>query len=331
MHTGEYALYTPMGEVKTMITNAIYNKGSFLAFVLDEQHKYSFRAGDANFESVCKAYESLDLDALRAAVNGPAYVAMKLAGDDRFEINDGEVSFNGTKLNNALAERIVQFCKTPTLDPAPVIAFIERVFANPNPSSILDLYEFLTHRNLPIGRNGCFYSYKGITDDYKDCHTQKVDNNLGATPRMERKDVEFDRKVHCGKGYHVGSFSFASGFGKRMTIIEIDPADVISVPEDANCQKMRICGYKVVAETTKALPTPHWDPSQELRVDGTGAALSDRKTYKTTCNNGKLWSSGREFVWDATTDAFVAIKEIDGSPTSVPFLQTLGRPLTALK
>lgn len=29
-------------------------------------------------------------------------------------------------------------------------------------------------------------------------------------------------------------------------ICEVDPADVVSVPSDHNCQKMRVCGYRVV-------------------------------------------------------------------------------------
>ena len=39
-----------------------------------------------------------------------------------------------------------------------------------------------------------------------------------------------------------------------MLIVEIDPADVVSVPSDCNCQKLRTCKYTVVAKYDGPLP-----------------------------------------------------------------------------
>jgi hypothetical protein len=46
---------------------------------------------------------------------------------------------------------------------------------------------------------------------------------------------------------HAGSLSYATGFGPTHVIVKIDPADVVSIPTDCSCQKLRTCAYEVVA------------------------------------------------------------------------------------
>ena len=42
-------------------------------------------------------------------------------------------------------------------------------------------------------------------------------------------------------------------------IVEIDPSDVVSVPTDCNCQKLRTCKYKVVSLFERKLEEPLCD------------------------------------------------------------------------
>ena len=44
-------------------------------------------------------------------------------------------------------------------------------------------------------------------------------------------------------------------------VVEIDPSDVVSVPHDCDCQKLRTSKYKVVGhyETIDAPPLPEYD------------------------------------------------------------------------
>ena len=42
-------------------------------------------------------------------------------------------------------------------------------------------------------------------------------------------------------------------------VVEIDPSDVVSVPNDCDCQKLRTCKYKVVSLFEKKLEEPMCD------------------------------------------------------------------------
>jgi hypothetical protein len=42
-------------------------------------------------------------------------------------------------------------------------------------------------------------------------------------------------------------------------VVEIDPSDVVSVPLDCDCQKLRTCKYKVVSLFEKKLEQPMCD------------------------------------------------------------------------
>ena len=76
--------------------------------------------------------------------------------------------------------------------------------------------------------------------------TGTIRNNIGDVVTMPRNAVEDDPKVACHVGLHVGSFSYANGFGRHLLTVKVDPADVVSVPEDHGNQKMRVCAYTVV-------------------------------------------------------------------------------------
>ena len=67
---------------------------------------------------------------------------------------------------------------------------------------------------------------------------------------VERNGVCDDKNIGCSSGLHAGSVQYATDFGAggKVVLVEINPADVVSVPEDCNCQKLRACKYKVVGE-----------------------------------------------------------------------------------
>lgn len=67
--------------------------------------------------------------------------------------------------------------------------------------------------------------------------------------------------------------------GDRIVIVEVDPADVVSVPTDCSCQKVRTCRYTVVDEFRGELPgvssmggssaySTDEDPDFDLDLDG---------------------------------------------------------------
>lgn len=163
--------------------------------------------------------------------------------------------FNGEEVHNVVVDRILAFM-SDGLPVEPLIAFLQRLLANPSRRSIEELYKFLEHKALPITEDGSFLAYKGVRDDYRDCHTGTFTNTVGTVNEMSRSKVDDDFRNHCSNGFHVGSLEYATGFGSRTVIVKVDPANVVSVPSDCNCQKLRTSKYEVVDEYRGALERP---------------------------------------------------------------------------
>ena len=115
------------------------------------------------------------------------------------------------------------------------------------------LYKFLEHNGHPITTEGNFIAYKAVRSNFLDIHTGKFDNSVGNIVSMERSQVDDNPENTCSSGLHVATLGYAQSFGGYDSIlidVEIDPADVVSVPKDYDGTKMRTCKYKVVAVNT---------------------------------------------------------------------------------
>lgn len=141
----------------------------------------------------------------------------------------------------------------------PLVKFLGKLMDNPSRRAVNELYTFLEHKSMPITPEGNFLAYKGVTDDFKDFHTRKFSNKIGDVLEMTRNRVCDDANVGCSHGFHAGSYDYAKSYannGGNLMVVEIDPADVVSVPTDCSCQKLRTAKYKVVGhyETIDAPP-----------------------------------------------------------------------------
>ena len=114
---------------------------------------------------------------------------------------------------------------------------------------------------MPLTPDGNFLAYKSVREDFTDWHSGKFDNNVGNTLEMTRNSVCDDANIGCSDGFHAGSLEYARDFGSsgNLMIVEIDPSDVVSVPTDCNCQKLRTCKYKVVSLFERKLEEPLCD------------------------------------------------------------------------
>jgi hypothetical protein len=84
-----------------------------------------------------------------------------------------------------------------------------------------------------------------------DHHSGKFFNGVGEVLEMPRNAVCDDADVGCSYGFHAGSHAYASTFGggdSRLVIVKINPSDVVSVPKDCDCQKLRTARYEVVKD-----------------------------------------------------------------------------------
>ena len=135
----------------------------------------------------------------------------------------------------------------------PMIRFLANVLENHSNRAVQELYTFLENKNLPITEDGCFLAYKAVTSDYRDKWTNRIDNSVGETVSMQRRKVNDDCGIGCSDGLHCGALEYVEGYraehaGDRVVIVKVNPKDVVSVPTDCECQKVRTCEYQVIAD-----------------------------------------------------------------------------------
>lgn len=167
-----------------------------------------------------------------------------------FILEDGVVYKNGEALPRKLGEYLVRLADDG-LDCKAVLNFWERVKKNPSRDSAVELFWFLEKYEQTITEDGCFIGYRRVTSDFKDFYTGTFDNSVGAIVSMPREQVNADRRVGCSTGLHVANYNYAkndyhAGEG-HLIEVKVDPADVVSVPEECNEQKIRVCRYEVLS------------------------------------------------------------------------------------
>lgn len=179
--------------------------------------------------------------------------SINIYGEGRFKVVDNHLEDDkGHILHGSLVERILKL----QAEGQPVkhlCKFLDNLYQNPARHAIDELYLFLEKNDLPITDDGCFLAYKGVEDNYLDKHSHTYKNTVGAVLEMPRQDVDDNRENTCSVGFHVGRFDYANdyaGVSGRMMICKVNPKDVVSVPPDYDCSKLRTCRYEVVGEVT---------------------------------------------------------------------------------
>lgn len=167
--------------------------------------------------------------------------------DGKVTIRDGEVFYGAEPVHGVIADYILKLLDEGE-DASFMVAFLENVMLNPSKQSREELFLFLQANNMPITEDGRFIAYKWVKADGWDVHTGKTNHHVvGGTYKMERSDVNDDRRVTCSTGLHVCSPGYTK-FGDRLLLAAVNPAHVVSVPYDYNNSKMRVSEYEIVDE-----------------------------------------------------------------------------------
>ena len=179
---------------------------------------------------------------------------------DGFKITPEEVFYSGEAMPSVLADKIRSIVEEGL--PISLFAkFWDNLQQNPSANSVRELYSFLAYKELPITEDGCFLAYKGLNSTGwsisgnkktkvlkgKVSSSGQIHNAVGEEIEVRRWDVDDNRQNHCSYGLHVGSLNYAEDFAQGMVVVvKVNPKDVVSVPEDYDCQKCRVSAYKVV-------------------------------------------------------------------------------------
>lgn len=189
---------------------------------------------------------------------------------DRFSWNGAEVLFDGDVLHETLADQMNRAIEEGLPMPT-VIAlarFYEKLQANPVEHSREQAYKFLASHQFQITGDGNVVGFKGVyrtdvpgvyrsgwssrvagvpsawVDGVAEPELSTVRNPVGATVSMPRSEVVHDPSVHCARGLHVSTQSYARGYGEVVLEVEFDPGKLVSVPNDSG-EKVRVHEYTI--------------------------------------------------------------------------------------
>lgn len=202
----------------------------------------TIKTGDHRFEPILEALRDGRTDDIPNLIDP----TKAFDGIEGVELVDGQIHIHGKKIPERLTNKVMRF-KEKKLPFLPLLKFSQKLMQNPSFNSRQMLYDFLEYNGHPLTQDGNFIAYKKVRDNFKDCHTNTMDNSVGTTVEMPREDVDDNPNNTCSSGLHVAAYEYAKDFRSgHMVEVEIDPADVVTVPRDYNGQKMRVCKYNVV-------------------------------------------------------------------------------------
>jgi hypothetical protein len=272
-------------ELNAQIVNPDLNTGHI--FLLLDGKEYSINAGNSSFSKALEAYNNKDWESFVNIVNPELRLKSLYASYEGIEVKDGNLYVFGDPIHSTIAKRVISFLEHG-LDCVHLFKFILKLNMNPSKRAVDELYTFLEHRALPVTDNGNFLAYKAVRADYTDKHTGKFLNTIDSVLEMPRNKVDDNKENGCSYGFHAGSVDYAKDFMDRdghLMLVEINPADVVSIPTDCQFQKLRTCKYKVVGEYEIDLDDPMYASRFQTEYDDDVDVWNDDEDDNDLCSS----------------------------------------------
>lgn len=223
-------------------------------------------------EEILLYEENPDAENLIGLINPVKGVADSLTRlSERVTIGGNVLYFDGDALDGSLAEHIVRVFRDDSEERGKgyknFVAFLEKLATNPSKVSQQHLFDFVQHHGLTITDEGDLLLYKSTNPDGTSTYAgygivttpdgtvtkfekQKLPNAVGNIVEIPRDMVDEDRNAACSTGLHVGAFSYASTYSRRLWNVVVNPRDVVSVPHDASSAKIRVARYTILSENS---------------------------------------------------------------------------------
>jgi hypothetical protein len=272
-------------ELNGQIVNPDLNSGHI--FLVLDGKDYSINAGNSSFSKALEAYNAKDWESFIYIVNPEIRLKSLYASYEGIEVKDGNLYVFGDPIHSTIAKRVISFIEHG-LDCVHLFKFILKLNMNPSKRAVDELYTFLEHRALPVTDNGNFLAYKAVREDYTDKYTGKFLNTIDSVLEMPRNKVDDNKENGCSYGFHAGSVDYAKDFMNtdgHLMIVEINPADVVSIPTDCQYQKLRTCKYKVVGEYEIDLNDPMYASRFQTDQDDDVDVWNDEEDEDFLCPN----------------------------------------------
>ena len=233
-------------------------------------------------------------------------------------VEGGNLYLDGEQVHGLLADKIVDSVREG-LDATPLVNFMNKLMENPSRNSRDQLFNWLDRSGFELTDDGDIVGYKSVikngdaylsvasgtasVNGYK--ITGQIPQSLDDVVTMPRSEVTDNPADACSYGLHVGTRHYADHFtGDTVLVVHVNPADVVSVPHDSDCEKMRVCRYDVVAV---------YEPEKgALSCEGIifnssflSSAQYDGSDLTIRFKNGKeyVYYDVDEYVWSGLCDA----------------------------
>lgn len=264
----------------------IINNSGIVLFIDNKPLK--FERGSMQYAKILEKFDLPEAEQ-DAAIREVIQKTSPNAEKNGFKISPESVSYLGEELPQSLADK-VRAIHEEGLPLSLFEKFWQNLQLNPSASSVRELYEFLSYKELPLTEDGCFLAYKGLDSNFWSISGNKetkvingqtnklgnIFNGVGEKIEVRRWDVDDNRTNHCSFGLHVGSLDYARGFSQgTVVVVKINPKDVVSVPNDYNCQKCRVSAYEVVSIFEQEITAPVVDADNNPIEDESNAGRSD--------------------------------------------------------
>lgn len=230
----------------------VYHNNSIYTFNREDNEKL--------FLQVRELYKIADYVAIARLTVTPENINFKYADSDLSISKEGVVTINGDALPASLSKVIVSLYK----EDAPIDCFINfwhKLNQNPSNKAVNRLYDFIEKHNITILPDGNLLLYRVVrrTEQpgvFVDIYTGTMKQAIGETISVSRNSVDDRDEVSCSHGIHVCSFSYTNYYGSAhsgedaVVNVSVNPANIVSIPFDYNCAKLRVCEFTILEENT---------------------------------------------------------------------------------
>lgn len=186
--------------------------------------------------------------------------------EGNFKFRDGLLYFEDEQVAKDPTNRIVE-CLQQGFPHQFMMNYLTNLYDNVSERAVQESYKWSSHKGLPITEDGMLVGYKGVRTyagetiqgkngeikegDLVDIYTgNSFRNNVGDTASMKRRQVCDDHTQGCDSGLHVGTYDYACNWAGNtgvVVLVKFNPKDIVSVPSDCECQKMRVSSYEVIS------------------------------------------------------------------------------------
>jgi hypothetical protein len=207
-------------------------------------------------EELRKPEHLQDFEAVKRMLDLRSFVSVWSAG--AFSIgDDGSLRVDDKPIHSALAARIVDHFRAG-LDPVPLCLLYERIATHPDRGTAADLWAWIDHAQLPITTEGNIIAFKKVRADFCSYHRNRdgvhLPHEIGSRVSIPRSECDTSRDNTCSSGLHFCSYEYLPdyyGNEGRVLVLEIDPMDVVAIPQDYKLSKGRACAYTVIGEVAE--------------------------------------------------------------------------------